>query len=917
MTTSLNLENAHFFTLDNGLKVMICEQELAPTTYVSLSVKAGHFYDPAEYEGLSHLVEHMMFLGSRHLPKANSINDMVESAGGNINAWTGTEFANYHFHCRSTELKRILPAFGDMVRLPIMAKEILDKEINAIEAEFQFKRKDDLRRLYQIHKETANPAHPFSKFSVGNADIFRSQPEDALHQALHNFHSQYYVANNMCLAVFTSEKVQFVKELIEQNFSAIKSGESSNDDWPALYTPEQLGVEINIVPLQTARRMIVTFALPGLHNDFKTKPLNYLSHLLGDEGRGSLLSCLKSENWVTNLIAGSGIEGEHFKDFNVSFQLTKEGLENKDTILEALFAYIRLIENSLDEQWRYQEKAHLSALAMQYEDSPKLQNMVCEYAQHLFTFSPEEIRQFRILIDNYDKGKLEHALSYFTPQNIRVKMIAPDLPTDTVCRHYDAHYQLRRLPDALLETLSDPAVFHGLSLPSPNPYLGDDYHITLPEAGFTAPCKVVDDDNLMFWFAQDDQFRSPKGDIYISFDTADFTDDLVAVAAKRIWLSALNDVLQARYYRAEIAGLHYRIYGHQAGFTLHTRGFSNHQATLAIQLLDTIHKFIPDENHFERLKAMQIQSLENALMNKPTNRLFSRLSVIVQRNTQAPVELLKATQNCTYEFMLTCCQQALKHYYVESFMHGNWSSEEAERFGAKLREATPGANARPLSRAVSRLPVGQGLYHQVLCEHDDAAVVLYLQAPSNSLKDTAMCMVLEQMLAAPFFNVLRTEKQLGYVVGTGYVPHNQHPGMAFYIQSPSHAPEELLREMTLFLFDQLNEIEFYRFYWSTIQNNLLKQLEERDLSLSMKSQRLWVGLGSKDHDINRNGKLADKISKTSFKEIQQYANAIAKRSLFGELVLFAPGKFSAIDTPENQQLTDLTSFKKSATYFPI
>ena len=88
------------------------------------------------------------------------------------------------------------------------------------------------------------------------------------------------------------------------------------------------------------------------------------------------------------------------------------------------------------------------------------------------------------------------------------------------------------------------------------------------------PNRLVDNGGYRFWFAQDQQFHSPKGDIYISFDAAQL-DSLTSVAAKRIWLGALNDHLQAKYYRAEIAGLHYRIYGHQAGFTLHTRGFTN------------------------------------------------------------------------------------------------------------------------------------------------------------------------------------------------------------------------------------------------------------------------------------------------------------------------------------------------------
>ena len=197
-----------------------------------------------------------------------------------------------------------------------------------------------------------------------------------------------------------------------------------------------------------------------------------------------------------------------------------------------------------------------------------------------------------------------------------------------------------------------------------------------------------------------------------------------------------------------------------------------------------------------------------------------------------------------------------------------------------------------MSRAVSKLPVGEAFYHQVSCEHDDAAVVLYLQASTAGLHDTALCMVLEQMLAAPFFNALRTEQQLGYIVGTGYVPHNQHPGMAFYVQSPNNSAKTLLDAMTVFLFQQLEEIEFYRFYWSTIKQNLLKQLEERDLNLSMKSQRLWISLGTQDLSFNRNTQLAECISALSFE-----------------------GKHEKLETPKHRTINGISEFKSQIPYY--
>ncbi|MEC7632268.1 MAG: insulinase family protein [Pseudomonadota bacterium] len=808
MNNTINLENAHHVTLPNGLRAMLCHTPEASESFVSMAVRAGHFYDPNDCQGLAHLLEHMLFMGSRHLPKPNAINGFIEQHGGTINAWTGTEYTNYHFNCSGDAIAQTLPAFADMLRQPLFEEDALTNEIKNIHAEFEFKKKDDLRRLYQIHKETCNPEHPFAKFSVGNCDTFSQHECTELKRRLKALHQSYYCALNMRLCIASPMPKRQLEALVNQCFGTLPSGQLASDDWPSLYTENELGIQINIHPLQSARRMIVTFALPALQNDYKTKPLNYISHLIGDEGEGSLLAYLKEKDWALNLIAGSGIEGDKFKDFNVSFQLTQEGLKHKAQVLEALFSYIELIREASTEEWRFHEKSQLNALALEYEENVKPLGIITEYAQHQFIFEPDELNRLRSTIGSYDRSIIEHALSFFTPKNLRLKVISKDVKTTQVCAFYEAEYSVEDIDDALIHSLESAKKIPELCLPPPNPYLASEYTLILPETGFSVPNRLVDNGGYRFWFAQDQQFHSPKGDIYISFDAAQFSDSLTSVAAKRIWLGALNDHLQAKYYRAEIAGLHYRIYGHQAGFTLHTRGFTNQQTLLASQLLDAVLSFIPDERAFEHHKALQIQSLHNSLLNKPTNRLFSRLSVLIQRNTQAPVELLDVIENISYNEMLGCRSAAFEHYFVEAFMHGNWASEEAKAFSTSLHSHCKNAGGAPLSRAVSKLPVGGTLYHEVLCNHDDSAVVLYLQAPSPSLTDTALCMVLEQMLAAPFFNSLRTEQQLGYIVGTGYVPHNQHPGMAFYIQSPQCSPKQLLDAMTAFLFQQLNEMVF-------------------------------------------------------------------------------------------------------------
>ncbi|WP_245953181.1 hypothetical protein [Alteromonas aestuariivivens] len=122
-------------------------------------------------------------------------------------------------------------------------------------------------------------------------------------------------------------------------------------------------------------------------------------------------------------------------------------------------------------------------------------------------------------------------------------------------------------------------------------------------------------------------------------------------------------------------------------------------------------------------------------------------------------------------------------------------------------------------------------------------------------------------------------------------------------------------QITSFLSQHLQELDFYRFYWTNIQQNLLKQLQERDLSLSMKSQRLWVSLGTQDLTFNRNEQLADCIGKLTFEDIQAFGEQLANRELFGELVLYAPGKFGPMDTPEEHTLSDIAGFKMGTEYF--
>ena len=83
----------------------------------------------------------------------------------------------------------------------------------------------------------------------------------------------------------------------------------------------------------------------------------------------------------------------------------------------------------------------------------------------------------------------------------------------------------------------------------------------------------------------------------------------------------------------------------------------------------------------------------------------------------------------------------------------------------------------------------------------------------------------------------------------------------------------------------------------------------------MKSQRLWVSLGTHDLAFDRNIKLAECIASLTFERIQEYAHAFAERTHCGELILYSKGKHEPVSSSDEQTITSISEFKRKASYF--
>ena len=90
--------------------------------------------------------------------------------------------------------------------------------------------------------------------------------------------------------------------------------------------------------------MNISFPLTDLRKDYKSKPGLMLGYILGNEGKGSLLSYLKDKGWATSLSAGASSETDSYGNATVRIGLTPVGLENYREIIKGVLMYISLMQ---------------------------------------------------------------------------------------------------------------------------------------------------------------------------------------------------------------------------------------------------------------------------------------------------------------------------------------------------------------------------------------------------------------------------------------------------------------------------------------------------------------------------------------------------------------------------------------------
>jgi zinc protease len=129
--------NFHLTKLKNGLDVLVIEDKTVPLITVEICVKNGSYTEDPEYNGLSHLYEHMFFKANKDLPSQEEFLNRKNELGLDWNGTTSNERVNYFFTHNKKFLVEGLKFMNSAIRYPLFKEDEMKKENPVVDGEFQ------------------------------------------------------------------------------------------------------------------------------------------------------------------------------------------------------------------------------------------------------------------------------------------------------------------------------------------------------------------------------------------------------------------------------------------------------------------------------------------------------------------------------------------------------------------------------------------------------------------------------------------------------------------------------------------------------------------------------------------------------------------------------------------------------------
>ncbi len=413
----------HKYKLDNGLTVIIEEERSAPVVSIQMWVKVGGADEPDGLAGISHVFEHMLFKGT-DTRGVGEIAGIIESVGGDINAYTSFDNTVYHLTVPSRHFPTGLDVISDAIQRSSLDEAELAKELEVVLEEIRMNEDNPARRLYKSVLGTAYEVHPYGRPVIGSFDTVKGLTRKDMVE----FFGKWYVPKNMVLVIVGDVDHKEALKEVKAAFKNMKKKSPPKRTRPA--EPPQKGLRTDVFTMQVQdARLGMAFHIPAV-NDEDTYAMDVIQMVLSGGETSRLYKKLKIEDELVHSVSGYAMSLKDPGIFFITSVLEPEKAE------KTVGATLDIIEKLASEGPNHQElqkakfnlesdfiysRETMSGLAGKlgyFEATVGDLDYERKYIEGIRRVSPEDVKRV--------------ALKYFTPANLTVSALLPSGKEDSL-----------------------------------------------------------------------------------------------------------------------------------------------------------------------------------------------------------------------------------------------------------------------------------------------------------------------------------------------------------------------------------------------------------------------------------------------------------------------------------------------------
>lgn len=425
------LAQVHEHTLDNGLKVIVKEDHRAPVVVSQVWYKVGASYEHVGITGISHVLEHMMFKGTKAHPPGE-FSRIIAEHGGQENAFTGRDFTGYYQQLEASRLPISFELEADRMRNLLLLPEEFKKEVQVVMEERRLRTEDRPPALtYEQFNAAAFDVSPYANPVIG----WMTDLQSLTVTDLQAWYAKWYAPNNATLVVVGDVDAKEVFALAEKYYGKLRPSELTTVK-PRQEPPQRGERRLTVKLPAEVPFLVMGYKVPVLKSadePWKAYALEVLAGVLDGGASARLARDLVRGSQVATS-AGAGYDLYARDDSLLSLQGTPARGRTVPQLEQALreqVAKLREERVSADELARI--KAQVTAAKVYEKDSVFYQAMQIgtletvgldhrvadEYVSRIAAVTPEQVQAV--------------AREYLTDQRLTVAVLDP-LPLDGKAR---------------------------------------------------------------------------------------------------------------------------------------------------------------------------------------------------------------------------------------------------------------------------------------------------------------------------------------------------------------------------------------------------------------------------------------------------------------------------------------------------